>query len=231
MRTQQNLSVQSDGFNPVAALAHLVRNLLSPQDLLTVRLVFEQGGMHCTQLDRFFGHTYSTTRRVVQRLERLDLLRTAPCTWRTSEWVVATRRGAYALNPEFGTRDYSERLPLAKVRSHYSLLTAARLFWEQVNPRVSWTSERMLYFEGYLADHRPDALATVAGVTHAIEMELTPKTDAEAARNIKSLLAVYDAVHYYGTPLVVRQMHRLQDQHQFQSLYIHDLTDLSAFRP
>jgi len=231
MRTQHNLSVQSDGFNPVADLAHLARGLMSVQELLAVRLPFEQGGMHCVQLDCFFGHTYSTTRRVVQRLEERGVLRRVSCGSHVSEWVIATRRGAYLLNPKFGTRAYSENLPPAKLRIHYTLLTAARLLWEQDHPGAIWTSERMLYFKGFLADHRPDALVVVDGVTHAIEMELTPKTDAEAAKNIADLHAVYGAVHYYGPSVVVRQLYRLQEKHQFPSLYIHDLAELSAFCP
>jgi hypothetical protein len=85
---------------------------------------------------------------------------------------------------------------------HIHGVNSVRLRIEQQFPQGQWQSERSLrrLHAKESGFHIPDGEFYLQGATYAVEVELTPKSQARTAAILAQLRAQYDGVWYFVTP-------------------------------
>ena len=104
-----------------------------------------------------------------------------------------------------------------------------RLYVAERSPGSEWICERRLAQERDDGrEHLPDAVVRTGSERHAVEVELTQKASRRLAPLLDGLSARFDAVLYFCSPAVRRQLAELQASGRWPKLALRELPQPAA---
>jgi DNA-binding Lrp family transcriptional regulator len=193
---------------------------LPPEAQRALRLLSEQVAIPLDQLSRLLDVSMQDTVRTVQELEAAGCLRHRRFLVAEGPWFWLNHRGLGLAGTGFGYR-----APDVARLAHRRALNEIRIYLSERAPEGRWLCERMVYRRRDPNDHLPDALFEVDGERHAIEAELSPKSDREIRQILAELSQRYDAALYFCGPLTYRMMKRLSAEGRWPKLIVRRLPE------
>lgn len=170
-------------------------------------LLAEQQALGMDEVRRFTGLDAESASLLVDGLVEKGLAERDQLLTGEEDWVWLTSAGGRAAGLSF-----LARRPRPRQLSHLRGITEARLIVEaRAVEGVEWICERELRrklwnrSEGFV----PDAMVKLGGERHAIEVELSRKTEAELEAKLDVLESHYDRVVYFVSAEVGRFFKRL----------------------
>lgn len=196
---------------------------LSRRDLETLGWISEQYAVRMDELAVLLGRSERTAQRFARRCRAGGLVHAQPVLAGEPTWLWLTSAGRRLAPTEF--KGWSMRVGLL---AHVSAVNRVRLYVAARSPESEWVCERRLAQDVPRSRHLPDAVVQTGGARHAIEVELTPKSNRRLEAIIDELCAGYDAVVYFTTPHTRRQLQRLNEGERWAKLAIRDVPSLST---
>ncbi len=193
-------------------------SVLSSRDLEVLRWAAEQYAVRLDQLALLLGLGLRSARRTADRLagaglvERRRLLTDEPL------WVWLTGDGERVAGSGF--RVWQPRVGML---AHVAAVNAVRLHVAHSSPESGWVCERTLARERRGRDHLPDGVVLAGAERHAVEVELTVKSERRLRSVIGELCGSYDRVVYFCAPAVRRRLDRLAAADEWPGLVVRDL--------
>lgn len=185
-----------------------------------LRLLSEQAAIPLDQLARFSGGSLSDSVRVLASLERAGCVEHRRFLVRDHPWFWPSRCGAARAGTGF-----HYKVPDVAMLAHRRAVNEIRLHLAERAPHGCWICERAVFNRRDPDEHLPDAVFEVDGERHAIEAELSCKTE----RQIHQILALhsnrYDAVIYFCGPRTHRFMKRTQAEGRWPKLVVRRLPE------
>ena len=193
---------------------------LEPEAQRALRLLSEQVAVPLDQLARLLDVSMERAVRTVQQLEaagclehRRFLIAEGPWFWLSHRGVAARRNRLSLSGPDVASL------------AHRRALNEIRIYLSERAPEGRWLCERMVYRRRDPNDHLPDALFEIDGERHAIEAELSRKSDREIRQILTELSDRYDAALYFCGPLTYRMMKRLSAEGRWPKLVVRRLPE------
>jgi len=183
-----------------------------------LRLLSEQVAIPLDQLTRFLGLELEQGALLVRRLERQGLLESRRFLVRDYRWLWLSRRGAQRAATGFPYRE-----PDVSSIGHRRALNEVRLYLGARAPEGRWVCERVVYRRRDPEDHLPDAVLEIDGERHAIEVELSTKTNPEIHQIVSEHSKRYDAVLYFCGPHPYNLLKRVQAEGRWPKLIVRRL--------
>jgi hypothetical protein len=182
-------------------------SIVSERDLRVLTWVAEQYAAQIAHVQALMGiRTRSIAYRLARRLREAGLAESRQLLALQSTWLIPTRQGLRAC----GLSYRSWALTLDKM-THVQAVSDVRMHVEGNSPDVEWICERQLSLErGSSRRHLPDGVAVLAGRQAAIEVELTPKSNAKTMEILDEHTQNYDGIVYFCAPPAHRHLTRLQ---------------------
>lgn len=178
-----------------------------------LRFIAEQLAVPLDQLADFLGVYVCDARRVVADFEGLGWVSVRQFVVGDTSWVWLRKGGAAASGTGFAARP-----PALESLFHRRAVNEVRLMLESRVPEGRWVCERQLHRERlrrhkrWIDDdrtHVADGVFEVNGERHAIEVELSRKTEDEMRSILASHSSRYDAIVYFCTPQTRRHLERM----------------------
>jgi len=180
-----------------------------------LRLLSEQATIPLDQLARFLGLPLERAVRVVQRLDEERLVESRRFLVGDFPWLWPSRRGAARAGTGF-----HYKAPDVAMLAHRRAVNEIRLHLAERAPQGAWVCERAVFSRRDPEDHLPDGVFEIGGERHAIEAELSCKTN----RQIRQILAEhsnrYDAILYFCGPRTYAFMRRIRDEGRWPKLIV-----------
>jgi hypothetical protein len=191
---------------------------LAGRDLELLRWVSEQYAIRADQLEVWLGRGLRTTQRVAATLTAAGLAHSQRLLFDEPAWLWLTPAGQRLAGTGF--RPWT---PQPVLLSHIASVNEVRLHVQSRSPSSEWVCERELARGSDRDEHLPDAVVLDGGRSHAIEVELTPKSRPRLLGNLERLCSGHDVVMYFCSPPVRRQLERVRDEQRLPELVIRDL--------
>lgn len=183
-----------------------------------LRLLSEQVAIPLDQLIRFLDLGLEQGALLVQRLDAEGLLENKRFLVRDYPWLWLSRRGAERSGTGFPYRE-----PDVSSIAHRRALNEVRLYLRGRAPEGRWVCERVVYRRRDPEDHLPDAVFEIGGERHAIEAELSTKTNPEIRQIVAQHSNRYDAVLYFCGPHPYNLLKRVQAEGRWPKLVVRRL--------
>ena len=180
-----------------------------------LRLLSEQAAIPLDQLARFLGLPLELAVQVVQQLDEQGLVESRRFLVRDFPWLWPSRRGS----ARAGTGFYYKPPDVAML-AHRRAVNEIRLHLAERARHGVWVCERALFKRRDPNDHLPDAVFEINGERHAIEAELSCKTDRQIRQIVAAHSARYDAVLYFCGPRTYSFMGRVQAEGRWPKLIV-----------
>lgn len=183
-----------------------------------LRLLSEQVAMPLDQLARFLALDLGQGARLAQHLDERGLVESKRFLARDYPWLWLSRRGAERAGTGFPYRE-----PDVSSIAHRRALNEIRLHLRDRAPEGRWVCERVVYRRRDPEDHLPDAVFEIGGERHAIEAELSTKTNSEIRQIVAEHSNRYDAVLYFCGPHPYNLLKRVQAEGRWPKLVVRRL--------
>ena len=122
--------------------------------------------------------------------------------------------------------DLKPYVPSPAKLPHIAAVNEVRLYVAERSPTSEWTCERRLAQERESrAEHLPNAVVHTASERHAVEVELTQKASRRMAPTLDALSARFDAVLFFCSPPVRRQLEALAATGRWPKLAVRDVPE------
>jgi DNA-binding MarR family transcriptional regulator len=185
-----------------------------------LRAISEQGAIPVDQLARFLCTDVGQAEHLVEQLRADRFAKTRTFYEKESPWVWLTREGASVA----GTGLSHHHLPPYHVSlKHRRAVNLVRLLLEEREPHGRWISETQLEGRKEPGAQVPDGLFEVNGERHAIEVEISAKSQRHYRQLFAENCARYDALVYFCAPVTARLLHRLKAEGSPPNLILRDL--------
>lgn len=193
--------------------------IASSRDFAALRWVSEQSAARVDQVARLLGRSERTAQRWAARMQAAGYLEARRVLADEPAWAWLTPSGQRAADTGFRAwRPSAARLP------HIAAVNEVRLYVQERSPESEWICERRLAQErSERAEHLPDAVVCTAGERHAVEVELTQKASRRLAPILDELSQRFDAVLFFCSPPVRRQLDALAGSGRWPKLALRDL--------
>ena len=188
---------------------------LGAGEVAALRLLSEQGAIPLDQLARFLGGSLAGAVALAQRLEEAGCIEHHRFLVRDHPWFWPSRRGACLASTGF---HYAR--PDVALLAHRRAVNEIRLYLSARAPEGAWVCERTVYRRRDPEDHLPDAVFEIDGERHAIEAELSRKSNLAIRQIVGELSDRYDAVLYFCGPRTYRMMKRLSAEGRWPKLVV-----------
>jgi transposase len=186
-----------------------------------LRLVAEQKAIPSDQLARFLQLPVAETMALVDSLREVRAVGCEQLLSGEAPWVWLRRAGAVLSGTGF--QPYRPRLPRL---FHMRQINEVRLRLESGEVDLEWVCERRLH--GSEGRRRtgfvPDAVVRFGGEVHAIEVELTRKSESELELKLATMEREYDAIVYFTTATICRYFGRLGLSERHPKLVVREIT-------
>ena len=199
---------------------------LSARDLETLGWVSEQYAVRMDHLAVLLGRSPRTAQRFARRTRAGELAHCRPLLAGDPAWLWLTGRGQREAPTTF--RSWSPRLGLL---AHVDAVNRVRLHVQRRAPDSVWVCERSLARDLPRRQHLPDAVVHRGSERHALEVELTVKSNTRIEAILDELTGRYDAVVYFAAPAPRRQLERLGGSERWPKLHVRDVPRLSGSDP
>ncbi|HET7054208.1 MAG TPA: MarR family transcriptional regulator [Solirubrobacterales bacterium] len=190
------------------------------EQLRALRLLSEQAAIPLDQLARLLGLDLAQTVRLAQRLEEERLIETRRFLVRDYPWLWPSRRGATRAGTGF-----HYKAPDVAMLAHRRAVNEIRLHLAERAPRGVWVCERAVFNRRDPEDHLPDAVFETDGERHAIEAELSRKTNRQIRQIVAQHSNRYDAVIYFCGPHPYNLLKRVQAEGRWPKLIVRRLPE------
>ncbi|TMK40064.1 MAG: hypothetical protein E6G56_08675 [Actinobacteria bacterium] len=194
-------------------------------DLGALAWVSEQYGARLDHLDLLLGHHRRSTQRLVRRLREAGLIEARPVLADHPAWVWLTPAGQRLAGTGF--RVWRPRVGLL---AHVAAVNEVRLHIDRLAPAAEWVCERELGRTARRGEHLPDAVIALDGQRHAVEVELTQKSQPRMIQILDDLSDRFDALVYFCAPAARRQLERLAAGGEWPKLHLRELPPLGGAR-
>ncbi len=188
-------------------------------------LIAEQGAIPVDQLVRFLRVKPTEGPKIVNQLRDTGCVEIKTLVAGDEPWLWLNSRGARQANTELAAMK-----PAINRLAHTRAINEARIFVEQT-PQTEWISERVLK-PGYPTGAKiPDGVVRISGEHHAVEVELTAKSEARLRRIIAEHSARHDAVVYFCSPKVRGLLERISEEGENPKLFVRALPNWTSSPP
>ncbi len=188
---------------------------LSAAQATALRLLSEQAAIPLDQLARFLGGSLAEGVAALQGLEAAGCVEHKRFLVRDHPWFWPSRRGAGLASTGFHYKP-----PDVAMLAHRRAVNEIRLHLAARAPRGVWVCERAVFNRRDPGDHLPDAVFEIDGERHAIEAELSCKTDRQIRQIVAQHSNRYDAVVYFCGPRTYSFMKRVQGEGRWPKLVV-----------
>jgi hypothetical protein len=188
---------------------------LSAVQSTALRLLSEQVAIPLDQLARFLACPLERAVELAQGLEDAGCLRHRRFLVRDMPWFWLSNRGARLAGTGFVAS-----APDVAMLAHRRAINEVRLHLAERAPQGRWVCERTVFRQRDPEDHLPDAVLEIGGERHAIEAELSTKTNLEIRRILSEHSNRYDAVLYFCAPRPYRLLQRVQAEGRWPKLAV-----------
>lgn len=193
---------------------------LSPLERDSLRVIAECVTVPVDQLARFLARDLCSVRSLVVSLEAKGCLYQRQFLPGDQPWVWLTSAGSRLSGTGFGRR---HETPSVRALRHRRAIHEVRLFLEKQAPRGRWVPERQLFRMRERECELPDGLFEVEGERHAVEVELTRKSNQKLRRIAGENVRRYDALIYFCTRTTRAQLDQLKAETGWANLIVRDL--------
>jgi hypothetical protein len=197
------------------------------EEVAVLRFLSEQNAATVSQVARFAGAYVSDMLRFLEEMEEQGWLLVRSLVKGDSPWVWLRGKGAELSGTGFGARR-----PTLRTIAHWAAITEARLYLQEHAPDGVWICERKLRRRRYRGKgrarrkvkpdnraHIPDALFKVEGEVHAIEAELSRKSEGQLEAIVAQHSARYDAVVYFCAPVTFTDFKQRRLEERYPRLF------------
>ena len=195
------------------------------RELAVLGLVSEQGAIPVDQLARFLGVKPAEARKIAKELQVIGCVEMKKLVEGDDPWVWLSNRGARLSSTSFSAME-----PALSRLAHTRAINEARLLIEQTQG-TEWVCERALKAKHSKGAKIPDALVRFKGEEHAIEVELTAKSENRLREIIAEHCARYDAVVYFCSPRILALLERIKEETGNPLLFVRALPGWSSSPP
>jgi hypothetical protein len=185
-----------------------------------LRLLSEQAAIPLDQLARLLDISLERTLAALQELDRARCVDHRRFFVTDGPWFWPTWRGA-----RLAGTGYCYAAPVIALLAHRRAVHEVRLHLAERAPQGRWLSERAVYRRREPDDHLPDALFEIDRERHAIEVELSRKSDREIRQILTKHSNRYDAVVYFCGSRTYRMMLRLAGEGCWPKLIVRRLPE------
>jgi len=183
-----------------------------------LRVLSEQVAIPLDQLTRFLDLDLEQGVALAQRLDDQGLVQTRRFLVGDFPWLWLSRCGAGRAGTGFPYRE-----PDVASLAHRRALNEIRLHLRDRAPEGRWVCERVVYRRRDPEDHLPDAVFEIDGERHAVEAELSTKTNREIRLIVAEHSNRYDAVLYFCGPHPYNLLKRVQAEGRWPKLVVRRL--------
>ena len=168
---------------------------LTSQELSVLRVLCEQVAVPLDQLPRILGCTRVEMDETVDALQRIGCVVGRRFFPTDAAWVWASPLGA-----RLSGAGFAYRVPAVRFLTHRRAVNEVRIHLAGREPEGRWVCERELERTLEKGQPKPDAVFEVGGERHAIEVELSHKSQPALRTIIASHSRRYDAIVYFCGP-------------------------------
>lgn len=193
---------------------------LSALERDALRVIAECVTVPLDQLVRFLKRDLPAVRGLVVGLEAKGCLYSRQFFPGDEPWVWLSRAGSRLSGTGFGRRNET---PSPLSLRHRRAIHEVRLYLEERAPQGRWVPERQLFRMRERDAELPDGLFEVDGERHAIEVELTRKSNGKIRGIVAENVSRYDAVIYFCSSETRSQLDRLKAEEAWPNLVVRGL--------
>lgn len=179
--------------------ANLQPDQLTLREREALRLISEQATLPLDLLGRLLDVRLPEAEELVADLEHLGCLHSRQIRISEVPWVWLGTRGARLADSGFPALKYP---PAPASLDHHRAIAEVRLYMQTQASHGRWVCERQLQRRRETGGHVADGVFEVDGERHAIEVELSTKSQSHLERVVLEHSRRYDAVIYWCGPEV-----------------------------
>lgn len=190
-----------------------------------LNLIAEQGAVPMDQLARFLTVKPAMAWKVAKDLQGIGCVEIKTLVAGDKPWIWLNSRGARQSSMELAAMK-----PAINRLAHTRAINEARIYVEQ-SPGTEWISERVLKRDYPKGAKIPDGVVRIDDEHHAVEVELTAKSEARVRRIIAEHSARFDAVVYFCSPRVLALLERIEEETENGKLFVRALPGWTSSPP
>jgi hypothetical protein len=193
---------------------------MSRLELRALRIIAESVALPMDQFARFLGYGIPEASALASGLEQAGCLLSRQFLAGDYSWLWLTRPGARLSGTGLPPKGFP---PAVRGLKHRRAIHEVRLYVEERAPGGRWICESYAFSRRERGAQVPDGVFEIGGERHAIEVELSSKSDPQLREVLADNSARYDAVVYFAGRRTRAQLRRLKREEDWPKLVVRDL--------